>query len=224
MKLRDLERSRSKRPVYSARVADEEGNSHYEFSIAGPQGQIEKIFARSHFEIEIASSVLEDRFAERSRRFWDRRIASDPRPAVPIETVTAALTRKMRKPPAIPKDPVIVCLRRTEGQGTFYGLWVPTLVLTPGTGLFFFLPGVWATWSAILRYTGNPDLFLNVGLPPPAAPVSRAISVGAISESVSWSTTPFPWNQMPAWHRVVCTGGATVVTHYAMVGHSIKFF
>ena len=54
MKLGDLKRSKSKKPVYSGRLADEDGNYHHELFISGPQRHIERVFEKSDFEIEIA--------------------------------------------------------------------------------------------------------------------------------------------------------------------------
>ena len=147
------------------------------------------------------------------------------RPALPppIETV-ASLRAQKHQPPPPAKDPVIVYLRRTEGEGTFWGLVVPTLTLPPATGLIFFLPKVWTTWSGVAPFTGNPNLFLNI-LPPPAPPVSSAILAGPVGEAVSFTTAPFPWTHFPAWHRVVnAAPGAVTVTNYVLVGHSVWFF
>jgi hypothetical protein len=223
MKLDALKRSRSRRPIYSARVTDEDGKDHYELSITGPQKLIETIFAKVDFEIEIATSVTSDQFAERSRRFWNKRMGQRSAVPIPIDAV-ASLLGKKHQAPAPTKDSVVVYLRRTEGEGTFYGLWVPTLTLPPATGLFFFLPRVWTTWSGVVPFTGNPNLFLNL-TPPPTPPVSSAILAGPIAEAVSFTTAPFPWSQFAAWHRVVnATPGASTVTHYALVGHSVSPF
>jgi hypothetical protein len=201
MKLDALKRSRSRRPVYSARVADEDGKEDYELSITGPQKLIETIFEKVDFGVEIAPSVTNEQFEERSRRFWKKRMGQRPASPPSIETVASLLAKK-HQAPAPTKDSVIVYLRRTEGEGTFWGLWVPTLTLPPATGLFFFLPRVWTTWSGVVPFTGNPNLFLNIA-PPPAALVSSAILGGLTAEAVSFTTAPFPWSHFAAWHSVV---------------------
>ena len=63
MRLEALKHSGSRlRSVYTGRVPDEDGNHHYELSIAGPQALIKTMFAKVDFEIEIAPRVPADKF------------------------------------------------------------------------------------------------------------------------------------------------------------------
>lgn len=224
MKLNALKRSRSRRPIYSASVPDEDGNEHYELAITGPQKHIETIFEKVDFEIEIAPRVTAEQFPERSRSFWNRHVKGYPEAPIPVDKVSAMLGKK-HQPPPLPKESVVVTLQRTEGSGTFYALWLPYLYLPTGiTGLHFFFPRVWTTWSGSLRYSGNPNLFLNAFLPPPAPPVSSAILAAPIAEGVSFTTNPLPWNHFPAWHRVVAAPPGAAQTHYMVAAHSVQFF
>jgi hypothetical protein len=232
MRLDAMKRSQARRPVYSVPLADEDGHEHYELSISGPQKLVEKIFEKTDFEAEIAPKVTPEEYEERSRAVWKKRMQEGATDSTPIDAVAAKFAKRRPAPsPALPtKDSVLVHLRRTEGTGTFYALWLPVLVLPPGLSVYFFLPRVWATWSGTLPYSGNPNLYLAVVPPPTSALwVSTSTLPPAalpVADGVSYATAPLPWTHFTPMHVVVnaAPGGTYTVTHYVLVGHSLTLF
>ena len=234
MRLNDMKRSKSRRPVYSARLTDEDGHEHHELTISGPQKLIEKIFEKVDFEAEIAPRVTPEQYEERSLSVWNKRMQQGSACSPPIDAVVATFAKRPRAPtqnraPMPTKDSVLVYLRRTEGAGTFYAIWFPTLLLPPGLSMYFFLPRVWATWSGALPYSGNPSLFLAVA-PPPTSALFVSTSVGPtgalpITRGVSYSTSPLPWTHFIPMHIVRnAAPGTYTLTNFVLAGHSLAFF
>ena len=229
MKLAAMKRSRSRRPVYSARLIDEYGHEHYELEITGPQKLIEGVFEKVDIEAEIAPKVTAEQFEARSLAVWKKRLQQRSEVSLPIDAVAATFTKRRREPPLPTKDSVLVNLRRTEGAGTFYGVWFPTLVLPPGLSLYFFLPRVWTTWSGALWYSGNPNLFLSV-VPPPTS--ARFVSTDTAppaspptGRGVSYATSPLPWTHFIPMHIITnAAQGTYTVTNFVLAGHSLALF
>jgi hypothetical protein len=224
MKLADLTRSETKRPVYTAPVADVDGNKRYELSITGPSAPvIEEVFAKSEFEIEIAPGARPEEFDEQSRRFLKRHMGDHKFSEPPLDDITALLKRKPPLAPENLKDSVTVYLRPTEGEGTFYGLWIPVMAVLPGVPISFVLPRVWTTWSVVVPWAGNPNiiLFRDAPLPPP---VATAVAAGIAVEGVAFTVPPVPWAQFRPLHFVVNgVVGAGALTNFGMGGHSVPW-
>ena len=224
MKLDELKRSGTRRPVYAGPVADVEGNKHYELAIAGTKSLIKKVFSEVDFEIEIAPRATAEEFDERSKRFLKRHIPAGKIVAPPIEAITALIGRAPPPVGSAAKDTVVVYLRPTEGEGTFWAMWLPFLTIPPGLSLSFVLPRVWTTWSVVMPRTGNPDLFLSLNSPF-APPVMTAVSPIPVTEGVSFTGPPVPWAQFYPWHRILAAAPAAyTVTDFGLGGHSLPWF
>jgi hypothetical protein len=223
MKLADLKRSGTERAVYAAPIADVNGNTRYELSIAGPDRVIEEVFAKVDFEIEIALGASPDEFDEQSRRFLRRHIGDRKFGAPPLDDMIARLDRKPPPAPDNFKDSVVVYLRPTESEGTFWGMWFPFLVVPLGVPLFFVLPRVWTTWSVVLPRTGNPDilLFRDAPLPPP---VAMALGTAPVAEGLSFTGPALPWAQFHPWHLVFTFTPGFAWTDFGLGGHSLPWF
>jgi hypothetical protein len=222
MKIEALKRSGTRRPVYTGVVSDEDGGKDFELSITGSKKLVETIFSKSDFDIEIAQHVTENQFEERSRRFWNSRVERRDAVSPTPESVTALVGQKT---PAVSasKDTVVVYLRRTKGDGTFWAMWFPGIVLPPGASVLFVLPRVWTTWSVVVPVAGNPNLFLTL-LPPPAPVVDSGLFGGLSIDTVSFTTAPFPWTQFTAWHLILGAAPTPTITSFGMTGHSITLF
>ena len=222
MKLEALKHSGTRRSVYTGVVSDEDEATDYELSITGSKKVVETIFSKSDFDVEIAPRVTKDQFEERSRRFWNSRVERRNALPPPSETV-AGLVGQKRPAASASKDTVVVYLRRTRGDGTFWAMWFPGLFLPPGVSALFVLPRVWTTWSVVVPSAGNPNLFLTL-LPPPAPLVDSGVFGGLSVDTVSFTTAPFPWTQFTAWHLVLGAGATPTVTSFGMTGHSVTLF
>lgn len=222
MKLADLKRSGEERPVWSAPVADVNGNTHYELSITGPGAAIEEVFAKSDFEIEIAPGAPAEEAEAMSKRFLKKHVGDRRFDAPSLDDI---LTLRDHKPPAAPdnlKDAVTVYLRPTEGEGTLWVLWFPVLFVPVVTPLLFILPRCWWTWSMVIPYTGNPDLILFRDIPAPPFIADTAFAPGTTVEGVEFVGPALPWAQSHPWHNVF-TFTAPTLTDFAMGGHSIPW-
>lgn len=223
MKLQDLKRSGTERPVYSAPIADVDGNTAYELAITGRESVVEEVFAKVDFQIEIEPGASAEDFNERSKRFLSDRVGDHKINAPTLDDMTALFDRK--PPPEIDRfdEKVAVYLRPTEKAGTFWGMWFPFLVVPLGVGLFFVLPRVWTTWSVVLPRTGNPDilLFRDAPFPPP---VATALSPGLVADGLSFTGPPLPWAQFHPWHLVFTFTPGFAWADFGVGGHSLPWF
>lgn len=217
MKLKDLKRSGAKESVYSGVVADVAGHSDYELSITGAREMVERMFEKVDVELDIDPKASKDEFESRSQTVWKRhargRAPVPPPAARPIKD----LIRK-EPPAATPRNSVVVTLRRTKGEGTFWGVWLPRVFIPAGASLFLVLPRVWTCWGVVVPTFGNPNLFLSIGAPF-APPVSAAVAPGLTVEAVGFTGAPLPWTHFSAWFRVF--GAAPTLTDVGIFGHSI---
>jgi hypothetical protein len=223
MKLSDLKCSDAERPVYSASVADVDGNSRYELAITGPSAIVEEVFAKVDFDLEIVPGAKPGDFDEQSQRFLQRRIGDRKFGSAPLDEIVAQIGRKPLPAPGDLKEKVTVYLRPTEGEGTFWGMWFPFLVVPLGVALFFVLPRVWTTWSVVLPRTGNPDilLFRDAPLPPP---VATALSPALVADGLSFTGPPLPWAQFHPFHMVFTFTPGFAWTDFGVGGHSLPWF
>ena len=224
MKLADLKRSGTERPVYTGPVADVDGNKRYELSITGPSASvIEEVFAKSDFEMEIVPGARPEEFDEQSRRFLKRHMGEHKFSSPPLDDITALLDRKPPQAPENLNDSVVVYLRPTEGEGTFYGMWIPVMALLPATPIVFVLPRVWTTWSVVVAYSANPNiiLFRDVPVPPP---VATALAGGIATEGVTFTVPPVPWAQFRPIHIVFNGAPGVSLTNFGFGGHSLPWF
>jgi hypothetical protein len=217
MKLADLQRSGTKTTVYSAVLADAEGNRDYELTITGSRALVDAAFKGVEFDVVIDKRVARDAFEARSAEFWKSKVRGREVTAKRKPMSVDSVSRKAVKP-ATAKDSVVVSLRRISGDGTLWAAWFPGLVLRAGMNLFFVLPRVWTCWGVVVPAIGDADIFLSLGSP--TAPVVMAATAGGPTvESVTFTGTPLPWTHFSAWFRV--NGFVNTATDFGMIGHSI---
>ena len=220
MKLTDMQRSKSRRPVYSTALSDRSGNESYELSVVGPSKLVGQVFEKCDFEIQIDVDVATDAYEKSSKEFFNKHLQADHLGHPEAEVMAGLIGGKLPGPSST-NDTVIVYLRRTKGDGTFWAMFFPFLVVPPGASLFFVLPRVWATFGMVVPITGNPDIFLSLGAP--FAPfVSTGFGPGV--NTASFIGPPIPWAQFSAWHRIFGAAPATSTTNFLMTGHSIPWF
>lgn len=199
MRVSDLERQRSGAVRYLGALSDSAGDAFYELGISGPARLVEKAFAHSDFEYAIEPKATQKDWPARTRKFWNR-YAGESRGPREHETV-AALTRK---PPAAAnsKNSIVVSVRRTEGEGTWWGFWWPLVGLSAGSSIFFLLPPVCNCSAFTLPASGNPDLFLTAN--GPATPLLAASTAGpGAFDSVAFGPALcWPWTEFVPWFRV----------------------
>jgi hypothetical protein len=215
LQLKEFKRSRSKMPLYSAVLADAGGKRDYELTISGNRRIVERAFEKTEFEVSIDAHASPDDFEARSREFWNRRVGRHELTPTPRPATIEDLFRRV--PPPVPKHSVVVHLRRINGQGTFWALFLNPIYVPAGASLFFVLPRVWTCWASVGPFTGDANIFLSLGSPL-VPPVRASISPLAV-DGVDFTTAPFPWTQFSAWFRV--TGVLSGPAMFMMVGHGI---
>jgi len=220
MKLADLQRSGKGGKVYSKTLSDRSGNESYELSVIGPSTVAGQIFKKSDFEIEIDVDVATDAFQERSKKFFNRYVQAEYAGHPEPEVIAGLIGRKL---PGVSstKDSLVVYLRRTKGDGTFWSMFFPALVVPPGLSLFFVLPRVWATFGMVQPIIGNPDIFLSLGAP--FTPIVASGTGGGVN-TAGFVGPPLPWTQFSAWYRIFGAAAVPSTTNFLMTGHSIGLF
>jgi hypothetical protein len=216
MQLKEFKRSRSKMPLYSAVLADAAGKQDYELTISGNRRIVEPAFEKTDFEVSIDAHVSPDDFEAWSREFWNRRVGKDDLTPTTRPATVEDLFRKV--PPLVAKNSVVVQLRRIQGQGTLWALFLNPIYVPAGASLFFVLPRVWTCWASVWPITGNADIFLSLGSPI-VPPVRASTSLLAV-DGVDFTTAPLPWTQFAAWFRVTAVGPGTPAM-FMMAGHGI---
>lgn len=219
MKLTELQRSGSRRTVYSKALSDRSNNENYELSIVGPSKLARQVLEKCDFEIQIAVDVAPNAFQQSSKKFFNKYLQADRIGHPTVEVIADLIDRK---PPgrSATKDTLIVYLRRTKGDGTFWSMFFPFLVVPSGVTLYFVLPRVWATFGMVQPIIGNPDITLSLG-----APFTPAVATGTGGgvNTAGFVGTPFPWTQFSAWYGVVGAAPTTTTTNFLMTGHSLGF-
>jgi hypothetical protein len=211
MRLEDLTRSRvAGGSHYVGTLTDSARDEHYGLSISGPASLIQKVFAKSDFEHWIEPKATAKGAPARSRKFW-MTYAGEAVARGALETVAA-----LEKPvpaAATPKSSIVVSLRRTEGEGTWWGAWFPLLGLPAGANLFFVLPPICNCFGFVAPTSGDPDLFLTANGPTTPTLAFSMLGPGAV-DSVSfgpglcWPWTEFvPWFRVNAFTACVCSFG-----------------
>ena len=220
MKLTDLKRSGKRGTVYSKALSDRSGNESYELSIVGPSKVAGQVFKKCDFEIQIDVDVPTDAYQEQSKKFFAKYLQADHAGHPEAEVIAGLIGRKLPGGSST-KDSLVVYLRRTKGDGTFWSMFFPSLVLPPGLSLFFVLPRVWTTFGIVAPVIGNPDIFLSLG-----APFTPAVSsgMGGGVNTAGFVGAPFPWTQFSAWYRIFGAAAIPSTTNFLMTGHSIGLF
>ena len=114
------------------------------------------------------------------------------------------------------KTSIVVSLRRTRGEGTFWAFFVPFLLIPRGINLFFVLPPVFSCTGSVFPLTGDTDLFLTInGLFTPT--VAMSIRAGSAIDSVAFGPLPVrPSLPFVPFFRV--NGFTTTLTGFFMAG------
>jgi hypothetical protein len=207
MRLEDLTRSRvAGGSHYAGTLTDSAGDEHYELGISGPASLIQKVFAKSDFEHWIEPKATAKSWPSRSRKFWATYASAG---TGELETIAAL----EKAPPAAPtpKNSIVVSLRRTEGQGTWWAAWWPLLALPAGANVFFLLPPVCNCFGFVVPVTGDPDLFLTANGPTTPTIAFSMLGPGAVDRVSFGPAVCWPWTEFMPWFRVnaftACTFG-----------------
>ena len=200
MRLGDLKRARVGRGIrYVGSLTDSAGDTRYELGISGPAALIEKVFAESEFEHWIEPKATEKDSPSRSRKFWNTH-AGTSAGVTSLETIESLDKTVPAAPTA--KNSVVVSLRRTEGEGTWWGAWWPLLALPVGANLFFVLPPVCNCFGFVAPVTGDPDLFLTANGPSTPTIAFSMLGAGSIDRVAFGPPICWPWTQFMPWFRV----------------------
>src|SRR5262249_14414065 len=119
MKLKDMKRSaRGAQVVYRATAKDRKGQSHYEVTVTGPKGTVEKALREADLTFDIDPVATEEDVKRRVTELlkpWHREIAQramDPAGLKPV--------RPPREAAVSPARTITVAIRPTADHGTFY--------------------------------------------------------------------------------------------------------
>ena len=216
MRLKDLKRPRTDGAPFVGTLTDLAGDTHYELAVSGPTKLIQKTFAESDFEYQIDSNATEKDWVPRYQKLWDARAVEDAASAT-AESVDALA--KKTPAAATGTNSVVVSIRRTKGQGTWWAWWVPAMALPRGANVFFVLPPICNCSGFVVPLAGDPDLFLSAN--GPRTPVIAASTRGpgfvdrvAFGPAICW-----PWQQFVPWFRV--NAFTNCATAFGMTGFGV---
>jgi len=165
-------------------LADTNDLKNYEMAIRGPNQLVSRVFAKSEFAIEIDTALSGESAARRYNELWAKYSATAK------DTYMDDGESPFKKPTATisDKDSIVVSLRRTQGAGTFWSVFIP-LFVPRGVNIFFILPPVRTCVGALFPVSGDPDLFLTLnGVFTPT--VAASIRAGTAVDSVSFTSAP----------------------------------
>jgi len=216
MRLKDLKRPRSAGAPFLGTLTDAAGDTHYELAISGPTKLIDSVLGESNFEYQIDPKATETDWVPRFQKLWDKGAVADAA-AAKAETVAALSKRAL--PAATPATSIVVSVRRTQGKGTWWGWWWPTLAIPKGTNLFFVLPPICNCAGVVVPITGDPDLFLSANGPFTAVIAASRLGTGLIDRVAFGPAICWPWQEFVPWFRV--NGFSTCVTAFGMSGFGV---
>lgn len=214
MKLKDMKRTaRGDQVVYRAPATDRKGQSHYEVSVEGPKGAVEKALREADLTFDIDPAASEEDVNQRITEIlkpWHREMAEramDPaglKPARPAKETAVS-----------PASTITVAIRPTTEHGTFFFFDTVFPVFLPVAPLFqVVLPPCSFGGIASFPVAGNPNVRIRFNSPFP--PNAAASAFGGLATDVAtfvlapW-TLVFPFNQfptaVPSVARLMCWGG-----------------
>jgi hypothetical protein len=215
MKLKEMKRSaRGSKVTYLAPATDRQGHSHYEVSVEGPKGAVEKALRDADLTFDIDPSATHEAIDKRITEFlkpWHRemgKLAMDPAfrtPARPPKESAVAAART-----------ITVAIRPTAEHGTFWLFDTVFPVFLP-TGFLFqvMLPPCSFGGAASFPVAGNPNVRIRFNSPfPPNAAVSAfgGLATDVATFNLAPWTLVFPFNQftaaVPSAARLMCWGGS----------------
>ena len=164
MKLTDMKLTGKEVARYTLPLADDQGAEDYELTITGTRVLVEKVFAESDFEITISPKTSEKEAENQANKLWKRYFSTMVKEVVPAEDIDSLL--KPTPKGATAKNSIVVSLRRTRGEGTFFAFWFP-LLIPRGVSVYFATPpaSFYCTGSVTpssLLPGGDADLFLTL--------------------------------------------------------------
>jgi hypothetical protein len=215
MRLRDLKHPRTEGDPYVGTLKDSAGDTHYELVISGSSRLIQKVFAESDFEYQIDPNATEKDWILNSQKMWERHARLD---GLNTPETIAALETSLPGP-ATGRNSIVVSVRRTEGQGTWWGWWWPLLALPAGRSLFFTLPPICNCAAFVVPSIGNPDLFLSANGPFTPVIGFSMLGPGAIDRVAFGSPICWPWAEFVPWFRVFAS--TTCVTGFGIAGFGV---
>lgn len=188
MKLKDMKRSGKDMARHTKTLTDEQGAPDYEITITGTSSLVQKVFEKSDFEIIIDTKATERDAERRAKELWEKHSGTveEAAPAADVESLRKSAPKEVTK-----QNAIVVSIRRTRGEGTFFALWLPLLAIPKGVSLFVVgLPAVICQGS-VFPMVGDTDLFLTLNGPlPPNVSVS---SMGGLAiDTVTFGVAPSP--------------------------------
>lgn len=216
MRLKDLKRPRTDASPYLGTLTDAAGDTHYELAISGPGKLIQKTFAETDFQYQIDPKANETDWVPRFQEMWAKNMAPDAAKAPP-ETI-AALDKKTPTA-ATPLNSIVVSVRRTQGQGTWWGWWWPLLALPRGANIFFVLPPICNCAGVVVPITGDPDLFLSANGPRNPIIAASTRGAGLIDRVAFGPAICWPWEEFVPWFRV--NAFSNCITGFGMAGYGV---
>lgn len=216
MRIEELKRPRRDGDPYIGQLTDSVGDTFYELAISGSSKLIQQVFAESDFEYVIDPKATDTDWVPRYQEMWTSNLATG-RGAEGPETI-AALDKPL---PAVAsaKNSIVVSMRRTEGQGTWWGWWWPMLSLPAGANLFFVLPPICNCLGVVVPISGDPDLFLTANGPFTRTLAASTLGTGAIDRVAFGPAICWPWQEFVPWFRV--NAFSTCVTGFGMSGFGV---
>jgi hypothetical protein len=216
MRLKDFKRPRRDGEPFIGTLTDSVGATHYELAISGSPKLIQQAFAESELEYIVDPKATESNWVPRFQNMWMDKTGKRPRSEQP-ETIKA-LSKRM-PPAASAKNSIVVSLRRTQGQGTWWAFWWPALSLPAGASLFFVLPPICNCSGVVVPISGDPDLFLSANGPFNPIIAASTLGVGAIDSVAFGPAICWPWQEFVPWFRV--RGFTKCVTAFGMTGFGV---
>jgi len=214
MKLEEMKRTaRGYRVVYRAPATDRKGQSHYEVSVEGPKGVVEKALREADLTFDIDPAASEEDVNQRITEIlkpWHREMAEramDPAGLKPA--------RQAKETAVSPSSIITVSIRPTTEHGTFYFFDTVFPVFLPVAPLFqVVLPPCSFGGIASFPVAGNPNVRIRFNSPAPPTVVSSSfggLSIDSTSFLLAPWTLVFPFNQypcaVPSVARLMCWGG-----------------
>jgi hypothetical protein len=214
MMLKDMKRSaRGGQVVYHALATDRKGQSHYEVTVEGPKGAVERALREADLKFDIDPAATEEDVSQRVTQLlkpWHREMAKramDPaglKPARPPKETAAA-----------PARTITVAIRPTADHGTFFVFDTVFPVFLPVAPLFqVVFPPCSFGGVASFPVAGNPDVrirFNSASPPNVAASAFGGLAVDVATFALAPWTLVFPFNQFPvaapSVARLMCWGG-----------------
>jgi hypothetical protein len=187
-----MKRSGKETARYTLTLADDQGAEDYELTITGTRTLVEKVFAESDFEITISPKANEKEAERRAHELWTKYSSAMVKEAAPAEDIDS-LSKSAPKD-ATAKNSIVVSLRRTRGEGTFFAIWFP-LFIPRGVSVFFVAPPApivcqGSVAPSFLVPGGDADLFLTLnGFSTPV--VSSSTRAGQAVDSVAFIVPTF---------------------------------